>query len=455
MFTTEDKAAASYRQELGDGLLMRWSTAADTDNIAQLTSIVFRDKEEEPPNQSMYATIQSLMSGRSPVMGPGDYAIVEDLHKEGNPVVAGICFQRLTWEYAGIPFLMTRPEIVATHPAYRNRGLIRKLFDVIHARSTVEGRLLEGITGISYFYRQFGYEYALDLEYSQKVPVAAIPEAKEDEVGACRLREATIEDLPRIQELYDQQRAKTLVSTRLDETHFSWLLDGWKENPERDKTDISLVVVDPENRIQGYIVLPVKRRGLNLVIWQMATDNRVNLQAMMPSILRALRAYGEKLPTTKPDVKAIENIKFFLYEKHPVYEALTGLIDEPEPPYGWYIRISDLPKFIQHIAPALEQRLIGSVVANYTGELKLDFYRDGLRLVFEQGRLVTAEKWRSTVFNNSSDGGFPPLVFYKALLGYRSLADLRRAYPDVWVNNSVLFNTLFPAQVSWAIAIPF
>jgi GNAT superfamily N-acetyltransferase len=453
MFTTEDKAAANYRQEINDGLIIRWSTAADADNIAQLTSIVFRDKEEEPPNQFMYIMTKLLLSGRSPLMGPGDYAIVEDPHKQGNPIVAGICLQRLTWEYDGIPFLMGRPEIVATDPAYRNRGLIRKLFDVIHARSAAEGRLLEGITGISYFYRQFGYEYALDLEGSQKVLVASIPAAKEGEAEAYTLREATIEDLPRIKDLYDQQRAKTLVSTQIDEAHFRWLLEGGKEDPERDKIDVSLVIVDTEHAVQGYLSLPAKRRDVNLIVWIMATDKRVNLQAMMPPVLRALKAYSEKLPLLKPDLKAIESIKFYLYETHPVYEALAGLTSEPERSYSWYIRISDLPKFIQHIAPALERRLIGSVVANYTGELKLNFYRDGIRLVFDKGHLTTVEKWRSTVLNDSSDGGFPPLVFYKALFGYRSLAELRHAYPDVWVNNPVLFNTLFPTQVSWALAL--
>lgn len=453
MTITADKAAATYRQELSDGLIIRWSTAADADNIAQLISIVFREKEEEPPNGILYDITQILMSGRSPIMGPGDYAIVEDPHKEGNPIVAGVCLQRLTWEFDGIPFLMGRPEIVATDPAYRNRGLISKLFDVIHARSAAEGRLVEGITGIPYFYRQFGYEYTIDLEGSLTVPLAAIPAAKEGEAEAYTLREATMEDMPRLKELYDQQRAKTLVSTQMNEIHFHWYIEGWKENPERDKIDVLLAILDTENAIQGFIALAAKRRGPSTVVWLMATDKHINLQAMMPPVLRALKVYGEPLPHAKPDLKAIESIKFLLHPDHPVYTALEKIANKPEPSYAWYIRVADLPRFIQHIAPALERRLVGSVVAGYTGELKLDFYRDGLRLVFDKGQLVTAENWRSTVLNNNSDGGFPPLVFYKALFGYRSLAELRYAYPDVWVNNEVLFNTLFPTQASWVLPL--
>ncbi len=70
---------------------------------------------------------------------------------------------RQTWEYDGITFPVGRPEAVATKVAYRNRGLIRAIFGLLHARCDERGDLAVGITGIYYYYRQFGYEYALDL----------------------------------------------------------------------------------------------------------------------------------------------------------------------------------------------------------------------------------------------------------------------------------------------------
>ena len=36
-----------------------------------------------------------------------------------------------TWSYRGIPFDVGRPELVATDPAYRRRGLVRRQFQVI------------------------------------------------------------------------------------------------------------------------------------------------------------------------------------------------------------------------------------------------------------------------------------------------------------------------------------
>jgi hypothetical protein len=112
--------------------------------------------------------------------------------------------------------------------------------------------------------------------------------------------------------------------------------------------------------------------------------------------------------------------------------------------------VAHLPTFIQLIAPVLERRLASSVVADYSGELKFDFYRGGLRMVFERGRLRAVEDWRRPIWNANEDGGFPPLVFLQLLFGYRGLDALRAAFPDVWVNDNVelLVTTLFPYRPS-------
>jgi predicted acetyltransferase len=87
-------------------------------------------------------------------------------------------------------------------PEYRNRGLIRAIFELIHARSTACGQLAQGITGLTYYYRQFGYEYALDLGGSRSVYLAAIPKLKEGQPEPYALRAATLHDLPQLLALY-------------------------------------------------------------------------------------------------------------------------------------------------------------------------------------------------------------------------------------------------------------
>jgi hypothetical protein len=185
---------ATYRRDLGDGLVLRWSTAADVDELERLYSHVFRDNADAPLNIFTALWTRDLMSGRHPLIGPGDFALVEDTRQR--MIVSATCLLAQTWEYEGIAFEVGRPEIVATEPDYRNRGLVRAIFDLIHARSAAMGHLAQGITGISFYYRQFGYEYALDLGGNRTVYFAAIPKLKPGEPEPYSLRDATSDDIP-------------------------------------------------------------------------------------------------------------------------------------------------------------------------------------------------------------------------------------------------------------------
>ncbi|MBI1877990.1 MAG: GNAT family N-acetyltransferase, partial [Chloroflexi bacterium] len=136
---------------------------------------------------------------------------------------------------------------------------------------------------------------------------------------------------------------------------------------------------------------------------------------------------------------------------HPAYEAFDAKLGPFQQPYAWYLRVADMPGFIRHIAPVLERRLSASVMAGFSGELKITFYRCGLRLVFADGRLAEAADWAPPESDQPWDGaGFPALVFLQLLFGYRSLDELRYAFPDCWADEepTLLLNALFPKQDS-------
>jgi hypothetical protein len=194
-----------------------------------------------------------------------------------------------------------------------------------------------------------------------------------------------------------------------------------------------------------------------MAVWDLAVRPGVNLQAAMPSLLRALQIQGLQMPTLY-NIPSLNGITFILGCKNPVYDVLSKeLHPRREVPYAWYVRVVDLAKFIRHIAPALERRLAGSALGDYSGELKLDFYRGGLSVVFDKGHLATVEHWRHPVWNSESkvDGGFPPLVFLQLLFGHRNLDELRYASPDVRVEDrsELLMKTLFPKRPSWVVPL--
>lgn len=120
------------------------------------------------------------------------------------------------------------------------------------------------------------------------------------------------------------------------------------------------------------------------------------------------------------------------------------------PPYAWYVRVPDLPGFIRHVAPVLEQRLGDSPLVGHTGSIRISFYRDGLLLDFQEGRLKTVEPWQPTA-EEGGDAAFPELTFLQLLFGYRSFEELRYAFADCWPANDrarVLLEVLFPRRPS-------
>jgi GNAT superfamily N-acetyltransferase len=446
-------AAPNYRRELGEGLIQRWSTPEDTENIAQLIGLVYRDKEDEPFNLRAMDSVRRHMSGDFPLMGSGDYAVIEDTGKEGNPLVACTCLWRQEWEYEGIAFGVGQPEFVATHPDYRNRGLIRALFDMVHTRSEAQGHIVQAITGISYFYRQFGYEYALELEGRRVTYLSLIPKARKSTPEPYSLRAATTEDIPLLMELYNRQRSTSMIWAIASERFWGYQMEEVQDPTVVGKQMCVRMIVDNAGAVQGYLMAAIKRWGASLNVYALNLAAGVSWQAVTPPLLRALQAYGLQIPAVGPDVPPLDDISFWLGSAHPVYDVLgEALAPFYEPPYAWYVRVPDVLAFIRHIAPALERRLAHSAAAAYTGELTLDFYRGGLHMVFDKGHITHIEPWRAPAYKNNADASCPALIFLQLLFGYRSLHELRYAFPDVRVEKSeavVLLNALFPKKFSW------
>src|SRR5262245_18991735 len=122
-----EQAAASYRRDLGDGLVLRWSKPDDAERLAQLLGTVWRDSADAPPNPRLIEVARRHMRGEYPLVGPGDCALVEDTRQPSRSIVACAFLWREEWSYGDIPFGVGRPENIATDPAYRNRGLVRAI----------------------------------------------------------------------------------------------------------------------------------------------------------------------------------------------------------------------------------------------------------------------------------------------------------------------------------------
>jgi hypothetical protein len=136
--------------------------------------------------------------------------------------------------------------------------------------------------------------------------------------------------------------------------------------------------------------------------------------------------------------------------EHPAYQALGKDLPEVREPYAYYLRVPDLVGFLNHIRPALERRLAESIAVGHSREIKISFYRDGIRLVLEKGKLTTIESWQPSP-EEQGDVAFPDRTFLQILFGRRSYDELHHAFADCWCDSQevyALINILFPKKLS-------
>jgi hypothetical protein len=112
--------------------------------------------------------------------------------------------------------------------------------------------------------------------------------------------------------------------------------------------------------------------------------------------------------------------------------------------------VPDLVGFLNHIKPVLEKRLAESIAVGHSREIKVSFYRDGLRIVIENGQITFIERWMPTP-EDGGDLAFPDRTFLQLLFGYRSYEELDASFADCWCDHEevrVLINILFPKKLS-------
>jgi hypothetical protein len=364
-------------------------------------------------------------------------------------IVSSLNLISQTWSYGGIEFGVGRPELVGTHADYRNRGLVRAQFEVVHQWSAERGELLQAITGIPYYYRLFGYEMAVNLDGGRVGYTVHIPRLKDEEKESYAIRPAEASDISFMMELYDQAAKRYLLACRRDEAIWRYEMEG-KSAENVNRFELFIVENLAGQPLAFFATPPFTWGDMQPAnVYEVKPD--VSWLAVTPSVIRFLEKRHAELSAGQEKAKPFSSFGFWLGEDHPVYHVIPHKLPYTRKPYAWYLRVPDLPVFIRKIAPVLESRLEASYIPGYTGETRLTFYNGGLRLAFENGKLSAVEQYKPTPVGHEGDAAFPELTFLQLLFGYRSLDELRAAFPDCWTSKEeayVLLNTLFPRQSS-------
>jgi predicted N-acetyltransferase YhbS len=361
------------------------------------------------------------LSTNHPVMTSKNFFSLWD----GDKMVATLNLIPQTWNLGGVNLAVAEMGLVASDPEYRKRGLQRTLNIEFDRRIRDDGYHLAAIEGIPYFYRQFGYEYALPLDHWASIPLTRLPQNQSSDIYPL-----IADEIPRAMELLEfSQRKYIMHSVR---SRKEW---------------------EAQERI-GYVgekaskTYAVRRCGLPIAYFRATikdaaillheitdTDDETSVQ-----IASFLRNLGDNNGAT-------ELVSRESYDA-PFNKYLQSLGAKEKPLYGWQVKIIDPFRVIKVISPVLEGRIACSPLRDYTGQVPLNLYGVTVTLTFVSGDITCVKQSSSAQRDNVM---INPRVFPKLLLGYRSIDELELEYLDVRLKPEYreLVGVLFPKTTAY------
>jgi predicted N-acetyltransferase YhbS len=392
------------QERLDGGLVLRTATASDLERIVVLSLAAHGDDEERGLR----------MFFADPRVGPSRWTVVVD----GERVVSTLGLGPATLRVQGLDVPAGWVEYVATDPAYQRRGLVRAQMDRVHAWSAQRGDVLQVIQGIYYFYRRFGYAYALcspeRVQLRRGVQVA-VPDG-------WSVREADAGDLDAVAAL--DARASAVADLSFVRTREEWrgVLGGI--HPQEQ----SLVAVH-DGRVCGYA--RTRARDDLRQLYEVAVDGLDAARALAGHAAAGGDRAGLAL-CRRPGT--------------PWDALLRGIAAPFEPsPYTSYARISDSVAFLRHLRPVLSKRLAASPWAGDRGSLRFTTYVGGFRIDYAAGAVTAVEPAEPLEEPEGQTAGVPPDVLPQLLLGARDPRELERWHDDVVLDQQAgLVAALFP-----------
>ena len=423
----------SEQIQLEDNLVLRSGTIEDAEQTVELNRLVHGNPEKNEPSDEIAIWTADLFAGYNKAVSPSDFTIVEDTST--GKIVSTICLISQVWNIGGIDTPMGMPEIVGTHPDYRRRGLVRKQFDLMHKWSADRGQLFNTIMGIPNYYRQFGYEYAIDAYGGSKTSQDLLKQVslKEDEQAPFSARDAERSDAQFISDVYKNIHERGFISvTRTPQIIEAELFD-WSEGSAFNWRARILEKEGTPVAVYTYALEKMGAKGIGVDVFEI--DSSVNWLDASKSLLIDLQTLGKRF-ISEGKIKA-EMFEFLFGENHPVYRIYREPLGAAKKPYAWYVRVGDMPKLLSHLSPLFEKRLADSELRGWSGDAKISFYNDGVNMSFESGKLSTV---KSTGYLERSDATahYPELTFLQALFGKRSFSQLSEMYNDCGAKNHAM-----------------
>lgn len=433
-----------YCQDLGDGYMVRWATPADIPGYVDLCMRVFRNSVNDPLSKAMYLHVNEQTSEYHPQSHWRNLAVVVDANEQ---VVAGAILMQQPMDYDGIRLTLGRPESVASAEHVRHKGFVRHVFQLLHAKSEARGDQVQGITGIPYFYRKFGYEYGIDAEAYATIPFATLPAKPALEVS---IQRATVDEYAAFVRLYDADRlsGRHMITTPMEHSYFTFLVE--KATSYNVYTPY---VICQDESIIGYLILGRSNWDENMIVWAWGMASGYAWQQYALPVLHALPAIRDQIAIRNPHkVSELTGVIVMLDEAHAARQQIQyGIPHTSEPVYAWYTRVGDYAYLLESLRPVLERRLSHSSMCGFSGDVHLSFYGKGVQMTWHEGQLTACKNTRPPLMGEGTNGTYPPGAFMLQLFGRKGFRQIKAWHHEVWADAQTeqLLGILFPTQPSW------
>ncbi|WP_165953724.1 GNAT family N-acetyltransferase, partial [Streptomyces sp. 8K308] len=227
-----------------DPYIIRPGRPADVDRCAALNDAVH-------PYPGISEWTRDLFDGH-PAVRPDDFLVAEPAG--GGEIVATLVGIRQEWTFGGNRLPVVQVELVGTDHDHRGRRLVGRLFHELHARCAADGTALQVIEGIPYYYRRFGYEYALHIGGAPDVQAEAIRQPPPSSGVAARpvLRPATPADATALARVDRTVAGRDVLACARDER--GWLHEISGHRHDSLVRRVVMVLLDDSGEVTGYLV---------------------------------------------------------------------------------------------------------------------------------------------------------------------------------------------------------
>jgi predicted acetyltransferase len=348
-------------------------------------------------------------------------------------VSSGLLFPEI-WDFEGINIPICEMGFVATAEEYRDHGLFSKINQCYEKIMQERGYILSVIRGVPFFYRRYGYEFAIPLDYGYKVSFDEIPESENYDIRIRRALEADIENL---ENLYNQWAEKYSITQKFNSKPFiyKYLNDKYTEFQFRT------YVLEEKKEVQAFFCVGEYFGTENVIMLTSALSCR--------QILRMLDFWKNEC---KKQNNLRENSILILNPPNSELSSfLLSLGATIENKWGWQIKIPNLKKFFDAIRPLMERRIKNSIFRDMNKIIKISTYRENLHICFRNGEIKQIELRKGFPEEPDYDLKVPNSHLTQIILGSKTIQEIKSIitdtiYKEDWL---VFMEKLFPKQDSY------